>query len=105
MDIYKGLYKTAKVVQERIKRYYNLKRLGGPDLKKGSKVQLLYKNLISRQLSKKLNHVKIGPFKVLRKVLEVKYKLDLLNKIRIYLVQHIAILEPVYKDIELLIYK
>ena len=38
IDIYKGLYKTAKVVQERIKKYYNLKRLSGPDLKKWDRV-------------------------------------------------------------------
>ena len=86
IDIYKGLCKIAKVVQERIKRYYNLKRLGRPDLKKGDKVQLLYKNLISRQLSKKLDYVKIGLFKILRKLLKVNYKLDLPDKIRIYIV-------------------
>ena len=38
IDIYKKLYKITKVVQECIKRYYNLKRLGGPDLKEGDRV-------------------------------------------------------------------
>ena len=37
--------------------------------------------------------------------MEVNYKLDLLAKIKIYLVQHIAILKLVYKEHELLIYK
>ena len=37
--------------------------------------------------------------------MEINYKLDLLIKIKIYLVQYIAILELVYGEHELLIYK
>ena len=37
--------------------------------------------------------------------MEVNYKLDLLAKIKIYLVQYIIILEPVYREYKLLIYK
>jgi len=32
--LYKKLYKSAKIVQERIKIYYNKKRSKGPDFKK-----------------------------------------------------------------------
>jgi len=66
--------------------YYNKKRSRGLDLKEGDKVWLLYKNFKSWQLSKKLDYVKLGPFKILIKILEVTYKLDLLDKIKIYLV-------------------
>ena len=37
--------------------------------------------------------------------MEVNYKLDLLIKIKIYSVQYIAILKPVYREYKLLIYK
>ena len=37
--------------------------------------------------------------------MEVNYKLDLPTKIKIYSVQYITILEPVYKEYKLLIYK
>ena len=37
--------------------------------------------------------------------MEVLYKLDLLLKIKIYLVYYIAMLELVYKNYELLVYK
>ena len=37
--------------------------------------------------------------------MEVNYKLDLLKKIKIYPVQHIVILKPVYREHEPLIYK
>ena len=66
---------------------------------------LLYKNFKSRQLSKKLDYIKLGLFKIVVKVLEVIYKLDLLAKIKIYLVQYITILELAYRDIKLLLYK
>ena len=69
-----------------MKRYYNLKVSEGPDLKKGSKVWLLYKNVLSRQLSKKLNYIKLRLFKVKKKVIAVNYKLNLLVKIKINLV-------------------
>jgi hypothetical protein len=52
-----------------------------------------------------LDYVKLGPFKILKKITEVNYKLDLLVKIKIYLVQYIIILEPVYREYELLLYK
>ena len=47
----------------------------------------------------------MGPFKIINKVIEVTYRLDLLLKIKIYLVYYIAILEPVYRNHELLVYK
>jgi len=47
MNLYIDLIETAKLVQERIKRYYNTKRSKGLDLKEGDKVWLLYKNFKS----------------------------------------------------------
>ena len=44
-------------------------------------------------------------FKIISKVREVIYRLDLLLKINFYLVYYIAILELVHKDYKLLIYK
>jgi len=76
----------VKLVQERIRKYYNLKKFKGPDLKEEDKVWLLYKNFKLRQLSKKLDYVKIGLFKIAVKISEVTYRLDLLAKIKIYLV-------------------
>ena len=44
-------------------------------------------------------------FKISNKVIEVLYRLDLLLKIKIYLVYYITILKLVYRNQELLIYK
>jgi len=43
MNLYRNLYKIVKLVQERIRKYYNLNKFKGLDLKEGDKVWLLYK--------------------------------------------------------------
>jgi len=68
-------------------------------------VWLLHKNFKLRRLSKKLDYIKIGLFKIAEKISEVTYRLNLLVKIKIYLTQYIAMLEPVYRDLVLLVYK
>jgi len=52
-----------------------------------------------------LDYIKIGLFKITEKISEVMYRLNLLIKIKIYLVQHIIMLELAYKDLALLVYK
>jgi transposase InsO family protein len=100
MTLHRELCKSAKLVQERMKLYYDKKRSEGPDLKEGDKVWLLHKNFKSRRPSRKLDHVKLGPYKVLTKVSDLTYKLDLPAKMKIYPVQHVAMLEPANGDTE-----
>ena len=47
----------------------------------------------------------MGLFKIINKVIKVIYKLDLLLKIKIYLIYYITILKPAHGNHELLIYK
>ena len=47
----------------------------------------------------------MGPFKIINKVMEVLYRLDLLLKMKIHLVYYIAILELVYGNYKPLVYK
>ena len=77
----------------------------GPDLKEGDKVYLLTKIFENKWLSKKLNYIKMGLFKIINKVTEVLYRLNLLLKIKIHLVYYIAMLKLVYGNYKLLIYK
>ena len=44
-------------------------------------------------------------FKIINKVIEVIYRLDLLQKIKIHLIYYITILELVYRNYKLLVYK
>ena len=47
----------------------------------------------------------MGLFKIINKIIKVLYRLDLLLKIKIHSVYYIAILELVYGNYELLVYK
>ena len=47
----------------------------------------------------------MGLFKIINKVTEVNYRLNLLLKIKIYLVYYIAILKPVYENHKSLVYE
>jgi len=38
MNLYKNLYKIVKLIQKRMRKYYNLKKSKGLDLKEGDKV-------------------------------------------------------------------
>jgi len=68
-------------------------------------VWLLHKNFKSRQLSKKLDYVRLGPFKIKQKISLVIYKLNLLAKMRIYPIQYITMLELAYGDVKPPVYK
>jgi len=50
-----------------------------------------------------LDYIRLGLFRIIAKVLEVIYRLNLLAKI--YLIQYIIMLELAYRDVELLAYK
>ena len=56
--------------------------------------------LMLRQLALYNGHLPLFPT-----VTEVNYKLDLLKRIKIYLVQYIVMLKLVYREYKLLIYK
>ena len=47
----------------------------------------------------------MGLFKIISKITEVLYRLDLLLKIKIHPVYYIAILEPAHRNHKLLVYK
>ena len=47
----------------------------------------------------------MGLFKIINKVIKVSYRLDLPPKIKIHLVYYIVMLEPVYRNHELLVYE
>ena len=73
----------------------------GPQLKKGDKAYLLTKNLKTRRGTKKLDHVKVGPFLISEVKGPNNFKLDLPQGTRIHPVFHISMLEPADNDIPL----
>ena len=47
----------------------------------------------------------MGLFKIINKITEVSYRLDLLLKIKIHLIYYMAILKPIYGNYKSLVYK
>ncbi len=56
-------------------------------------VYLFIKNITMKRLSYKLDFKYIGPYKIVKKVLKNNYELDLLPKVRLYLIFYILLLE------------
>jgi Chromo (CHRromatin Organisation MOdifier) domain len=72
-------------------RYYNIE----PTFKEGDKVYLIQRNIQIKQLNTKLDHKKLGLFKIKRVIGPVNYELVLPKTINIYPVFYISLLELV----------
>ena len=70
-----------------------------PQLKEGDKVFLLTKNLKTRRKTKKLDHVKVGPFLISDIKGPNNYRLELLKDAMVHLVFYISMLEPADSEI------
>jgi hypothetical protein len=64
-------------------------------LKKGNKIYLIQRNIQTKQPSTKLDHKKLGLFKIKKIIRLVNYKLVLPKTINIYPVFYISLLELV----------
>jgi hypothetical protein len=78
--------------------YHNKKRSKGPIFKRGDIVYLLQRNFTTKQLSAKLNHKKVRPFKITEKLLDTNYRLSLPRTIKIHDIFHISLLELAPKN-------
>jgi hypothetical protein len=63
-------------------------------LKEGDKVYLLRKNIVTKRPSDKLDHKKLGLFKIAEIKSLVNYRLKLPKTIKIYPVFYMSLLEP-----------
>jgi hypothetical protein len=97
-EIHASLRLDLMFCRQQITKYANRKRLEGPTLKGGDKVYLLRRNIKSDKPTKKLDAVKLGPFKILRQKGPVNYELELPKRMRIHLVFYVSLLEPATPD-------
>ena len=58
-------------------------------------VYLIIKNITIKRFSKKLDYKYIGPYLVIKKISENNYELDLLLKVKIYLIFYISLFKNV----------
>jgi hypothetical protein len=98
VDYLKRLHKLLQTelafIASRSAKQANKKRSEGPDLREGGMVYLLRRNIKTKRPSDKLDHTKIGPFKIMKKLGPVTFKLEMPEGMRIHPVFHISLLEP-----------
>jgi hypothetical protein len=99
--LHSELRQELAFTQQRVAQYYNHKRLKGPTFERGDKVYLLRKNIKTKRPSDKLDHKKLGPFEVTRKISDSNYELRLPTTMRIHPIFHISLLEPAPKNARL----
>jgi hypothetical protein len=80
---------------KKIVSYYNVYYNIEPILKKKDKIYLIQRNIQTKQLSTKLDHKKLGLFKIKRIIGLVNYKLVLPRTINIHPIFYISLLELV----------
>ena len=71
----------------------NKKRTERPALREGGMVYLVRKNIKTKQPSNKLDHTKLRPFRITKKIGKVNYQLNLLENMRIHNIFYILLLE------------
>jgi len=96
--------KITKILKENLqqaiikqKEFADKHRINPPDFKPGDKVWI-NSSLIIHNGNKKLKPRKLGPYKIIRKISPVSYKLELPKNIRIHPVIHVSEFEPYYED-------
>ena len=92
--VWQQLRQELEFIQERMKRYANIKRIEGPTFKRGDMVYLTRRNIKTKRPSNKLDFKKLGPFRVQERVSNVNYRLELPQAMRIHPVFHVSLLEP-----------
>lgn len=87
------LSEDIQFVTARSALYYNRHRSMEPTLKEGDKVYLIRKNIKTKRPSTKLDHKKLGPYKIKKVKSPVNYELSLPKNMNIHPVFHISLLE------------
>jgi hypothetical protein len=99
--LHQELRQELAFTQGRMAQYYNQKRLKGPTFERGDKVYLIRKNIKTKRPSDKLDHKKLGPFEVTKRVSDSNYELRLPTTMRIHPIFHISLLEPAPRNARL----
>ena len=92
-ETHQQMKQDLQFVASRMAKYYNKNRLSEPTYQEGDKVFLTKRNIKTRRPSAKLDHIRMGPFEVERKIGNLHYKLKLPMESKIHPEFHVALLE------------
>jgi RNase H-like domain found in reverse transcriptase/Reverse transcriptase (RNA-dependent DNA polymerase)/Integrase zinc binding domain/Integrase core domain/Chromo (CHRromatin Organisation MOdifier) domain len=75
-------------------RFYDRKVKEAPPFKPGDQVWLIRRHIATRRPSNKLDHKRLGPYRITDKVGRAAFRLELPASMRIHPVFHVSLLEP-----------
>jgi hypothetical protein len=90
----KDAQSALNLSSERMKYFYDKNVRDAPHYKVGDKVWLSAKNITTTAPSKKLAAKQLGPYRILSKVGELDYELDLPVAMKIHPIFHVQLLHP-----------
>ena len=96
--LHKKLQKNIQFLVKRSALYVNKKKNRNSTFKERNKVYLLKRNIKTKKLSNKLNHIKLRSFRILKVKKSVNFKLNLLTSMRIHSIFYIFLLKPADPD-------
>jgi hypothetical protein len=96
--IWEELRANIKKAQEKNARYYDRKVMAPPDFQVGDLVMIDARNMKTKRPSKKLDHKKIGPVKIVKRIGTRAFRVDLPPTIQVHNVFHVSMLEPYRKS-------
>lgn len=96
-DLFPVLKNELKHAQDRMKHYADNHRQDH-SFKVSDSVWLLNRNIRSLRPSVKLDHKRLGPFKIVKQINSVTFELDLPPSYRIHNAFHVSLLEPVSEE-------
>jgi hypothetical protein len=98
LDKLKDIQQRSKINISRAQKsqalYYNKKKRQVQDLSIGDEVYINTKNITSTRPTKKLDHKRTGPFKIIKKLNSHVYKLELPTSMKVHPTFHISKLTP-----------
>jgi hypothetical protein len=97
-EIWKEARSALTTAAEDMSRFYNEHRRKAPEILEGDQVWLSSKNLRTDRPSKKLDHKRLGPFKVAKKISSHAYKLQLPRSMKVHPVFHVSLLRKAQPD-------
>jgi hypothetical protein len=92
-NAYKDMTTSITKMQSRVESKESIFKKN-PQLKEGDRVYVLTKNFGTKRPSKKLDHVKVGPFLIIRQTGPVNYRVALPSDTRKHQTFHVSQLEP-----------
>jgi hypothetical protein len=96
--IWENLRANIKTAQGKNARYYDRKVMTPPDFKVGDLVMIDARNMKTKRPSKRLDHKKICPVKLLKKIGTRAFSVELPTTIEVHNVFHVSLLEPYRKS-------